>query len=65
MPNCRDADLLQRLVREARKNRLVNLVLAERRLIFTKAETSEPGTDINGSRPCWSWLMIVQAELRV
>ena len=38
MPNCRDADLFQRLVREARKNRLVYLVLAERRFIPFEAQ---------------------------
>ena len=32
MPNCRDPKLLQGLVRQARKNRLVNLVFAERSL---------------------------------
>jgi hypothetical protein len=26
---------------------------------------SEPRADINGGRPCWSWLMIVQAGTRL
>jgi hypothetical protein len=42
MPNCRDAKLLQGLVRQARKNRLVYLVLAERRLVTFKAEAAQP-----------------------
>jgi hypothetical protein len=38
MPNCCDAKLLQGLVRQARKNRLVYLVLAESRLITFEAK---------------------------
>ena len=38
MPNCCDAKILQVLVRQARKNRLVYLVLAERRLITFEAK---------------------------
>jgi hypothetical protein len=51
MPNCRDADLLQRLVREARKNRLVYLVLAERRLVTFKAEAAQPTPEVHLERP--------------
>jgi class 3 adenylate cyclase len=45
MPNCCDAKLLQGLVRQARKNRLVYLVLAESRLI-----TFEEGTAMAETR---------------
>src|SRR6478672_8744256 len=38
MPYCRDAKLLQRLVRQARKVRLVYLILAECRLILSEAQ---------------------------
>jgi hypothetical protein len=44
---------------------IVGLVFAETRLILTKAQPSEPHSDIDGSRPCWSWLMIVQPGQRV
>jgi hypothetical protein len=40
---------------------IVSLVLAESRLILTKAQPS----DIEGSGPCWSWLMIVQIVARL
>jgi hypothetical protein len=42
MPNCRDADFLQRVVREARKNRLVDLVVAEGRLVPPEAKAPQP-----------------------
>jgi hypothetical protein len=42
MPQYGDAKLLQVLVREARKDRFVNLVLAEGRLVFPKAKASQP-----------------------
>jgi hypothetical protein len=42
MPNCCDAKLLQGLVRQARKNRLVYFVLAERRLIPFEAQAPQP-----------------------
>ena len=42
MPNCCDAKLLQRLVRQARKNRLVYLVLAECGLILSETKSPQP-----------------------
>jgi len=45
MPQCGDAELLQVLVREARKNRLVYLVLAECRLILAEAQAPQPDHD--------------------
>ena len=48
MPHNADAQVLQVLCRYVGQNCVVDRVLAESRLIFTKAETSEPGTDING-----------------
>jgi hypothetical protein len=44
MPQCGDAELLQVLVREARKNRLVYLVLAEGRLVLPKAKAPQQTT---------------------
>jgi hypothetical protein len=38
--DCGDAKLLQRLVRQARKNRLVYLILAECRLILLRSQTT-------------------------
>jgi hypothetical protein len=43
MPKCRDAKLLQVVVRLARKNSFVNLVFAERSLILSKAKPSLRG----------------------
>jgi hypothetical protein len=51
MPNCCDAKLLQGLVRQARKNRLVYFVLAERRLIPFEAQAPQPTPDIHDGRP--------------
>jgi len=47
MPNCCDAKLLQGLVRQARKNRLVYLVLAESRLITFEAKAPQPTPDVH------------------
>jgi hypothetical protein len=47
MPNCRDADLLQRLVREARKDRLVYLVVAESRLVPPEAKAPQPDNHVH------------------
>jgi hypothetical protein len=48
VPNDADVHVLQVFRRQVRQDVLVDRVLAEGRLIFTKAETSEPSTDING-----------------
>jgi hypothetical protein len=58
-----DPQVLQILHRQIQQDGIVGLVLAESRLILTKAQASEPHSDIDGSRPCWSWLMIVQAPI--
>jgi hypothetical protein len=51
MPNCRDAKLLQRLVRQARKDRLVYLILAECRLILPEAQAPQPDHDVHDNAP--------------
>src|SRR5579862_7542593 len=48
MPNCRNTKLLQVLSRQARKNRFVNLVLAELSLILSKAKAPQPDHDVHG-----------------
>ena len=47
VPECRDAKLLQVLVRQARKNRLVYLVLAECRLVLSEAQAPQPDHDVH------------------
>jgi hypothetical protein len=47
----RNAELLQILHREVRKNRLVDPVVAERGLIFAETETTKPPADIHGGAP--------------
>ena len=47
MPDRRDAKLLQGLVRQARKNRLVYLILAECRLILPEAQAPQPDHDVH------------------
>jgi hypothetical protein len=47
MTNRTDAKLFQVLVRQARKNRLVYLVLAECRLILPEAKAPQPGHDVH------------------
>jgi hypothetical protein len=42
MPGCGDAKLLQVLVRQARENRLVYVILAEDRLVLAEAQAPEP-----------------------
>jgi hypothetical protein len=49
MSNCGYAKLLQGVVRQARKNRLVNLVFAERSLIAFVVEAPQPTSHIHGS----------------
>ena len=48
MPECCDAKLLQVLVRQAPKDRLIYLILAERCLVLPKAKTPQPNPDIHG-----------------
>ena len=49
MPNRTDADFLQVLLRQARKDPFVNLVLAECRLILFEAEAPQPTSDVHDS----------------
>jgi hypothetical protein len=47
VPECCDAKLLQVLFRQARKNRLIYLILAEGRLILPEAKAPQPNHDIH------------------
>ena len=47
MPQCCDAELLQVLFRQARKDRLVYLVLAECRLILPEAKAPQPDHNVH------------------
>jgi hypothetical protein len=49
MPNRDDAKLLEGLVRQARKNRLVYRVLAERGLILFEIEAPQPAAEVHDS----------------
>ena len=51
MPDCCDAKLLEGLVRQARKNRLVYLVLAECRLILPEAQAPQPDHNVHDEAP--------------
>jgi hypothetical protein len=51
MPNCRDAKLLQGLVRQARENRLVYLILAECRLVPSEAQAPQPDYNVHDGAP--------------
>jgi hypothetical protein len=42
----RDAKLLQVLVRQARENRLVYVILAEDRLVLPEAQAPQPDQDV-------------------
>ena len=48
VPECCDAKLLQVLVRQARQNRLVYLVLAEYRLVLSEAQAPQPDHNVHG-----------------
>src|SRR5262249_32028954 len=69
--DCSDAELLQDLVRQAREDRLVNLILAECRLILPEAQAPQPDHDVHDGAPYSGLLHIivpsgasVQARLR-
>ena len=49
MPNCCDAKLLEGLMRRARKNRLVYLVLAEGGLVAFETQAPQPPTEVHDS----------------
>ena len=50
-PSDRDAKVLQVLCRQARKDRLVYLILAERRLILSEAKAPQPDHDVHDGAP--------------
>ena len=56
VPNRGDAKLLQGLVRQARKNRLVYVVLAECRLVLPEAQAPQPDHNVHEWRP-QSWVV--------
>jgi hypothetical protein len=51
VPECCDAKLLQVLVRQARENRIVYLMLAKCRLILPEAEAPQPDHDVYDGCP--------------
>ena len=51
MPERRDAKLLQVLRRQAREDRLVNLVLAECRLVLSEAQAPQPDHNVHDGAP--------------
>src|SRR5215471_16745005 len=62
---CRDAKLLQVLVRQARQDRLVYLILAECRLILSEAQAPQPDHDVHGGALNGLPAMIVRPSRRV
>src|SRR5262245_36232807 len=59
VPKRGDAKLLQVLVREARENRLVYVILAEDRLVLAEAEAPQPDHDVHDSAPNSGLLHII------
>ena len=51
MPKGRDAKLLQVLVRQARENRLVYVILAEDRLVLAEAQAPQPDHNVHDGAP--------------
>jgi hypothetical protein len=51
MPHCRNAKLLQGLVRQARKDRLVYLILAECRLVLPEAQAPQLDHNVHEGAP--------------
>ena len=60
MPDNADAKILQVLRRQARQDRVVDCVLAERRLILSKAQAPQPSTDVHNGALTPPVGMIVQ-----
>jgi hypothetical protein len=48
VPDDADTHVLEVFRRQVRQDLLVDRVLTEDRIVFTKAEASEPDSDING-----------------
>ena len=51
MPQSRDAKFLQVLVRQARENRLIYLVVAECRLVLPEAQAPQPDHNVHDGAP--------------
>ena len=51
VPECCDAKLLEVLVRQARENRLVYLILAECRLVLPEAQAPQPDHNVHDGAP--------------
>jgi hypothetical protein len=49
MPDRPDAKLLQVLRRQTREDGVIDVILAERRLIFFKAKSPQPNSDLHGA----------------
>jgi hypothetical protein len=65
VPNRGDAKLLQGLVRQARKNRLVYVILAERRLVLAEAKAPQPDHDVHDGAHNREWRTSSAGEARV
>ena len=55
VPNRGDAKLLQGLVRQARKNRLVYLILPERRLVLAETQAPQPDHNVHDGAHNRGW----------
>ena len=65
MPDCCDAKLLERLVRQARENRLVYLIVAECRLILPEDQAPQLDHNVHeGAHNQW-WRASSAGEARV
>ena len=65
VPNRGDAKLLQGLVRQARKNRLVYVILAECRLVLSEAQAPQPDHNVHDGAHNRGWQASSAGEARV
>ena len=65
MTDCCDAKLLQGLVRQARKNRLVYLIFTECRLILPEAKAPQPDHNVHDGAYNRGWRASSAGEARV
>src|SRR6202030_2382763 len=65
VPNRGDAKLLQGLVRQTRKNRLVYVILAEGRLVPPEAEAPQPDHNVHDGAHNQGWRASSAGEARV
>ena len=65
VPKRRDAKLLQVLVRQARENHLVYVILAEDRLILPEAKAPQPDHNIHDGARNQGWRASSAGETRV